>query len=67
MAVVSHAPSESASEMNDTYKGPYLATKYFLPNLKQSVGPGKVANISSDFGCISCKSFILPESVAMSW
>ncbi|KAE8440944.1 hypothetical protein EG329_006183 [Mollisiaceae sp. DMI_Dod_QoI] len=33
--------------------GPYLATKHFLPNLKQSAGPGKVASISSDFGCIT--------------
>ncbi|MCJ1248270.1 hypothetical protein MMC30_005487 [Trapelia coarctata] len=32
--------------------GPYLATKHFLPNLKQSSSP-KVANISSEFGCIS--------------
>ncbi|KAK3367395.1 short chain dehydrogenase, partial [Lasiosphaeria ovina] len=32
--------------------GPYLATKYFLPKLQKGSNP-IVANISSDFGCIT--------------
>jgi NAD(P)-dependent dehydrogenase (short-subunit alcohol dehydrogenase family) len=34
---------------------PYLATKHFIPQLKKGAEP-KVADISSEFGCIGCKS-----------
>jgi len=45
---------ERLREMFDVMAvGPYLATKHFLPNLKQSTEPGKIASISSDFGCIT--------------
>jgi hypothetical protein len=32
-------------------KGPFMATKYFFPNLKKA--DGKIANISAGFGTIS--------------
>lgn len=60
MAVVSQ-PNQHHQPCIKHNQGPFLTTRYFLPNLEQSEN-GRIVNISSAFGSVTGKRNLIPFS-----